>query len=39
MTRETYERVTRVPGSYDKCLAGSGAWSSAACPSSSRPWP
>lgn len=22
MTRETYERVTRVPGSYDKCLAG-----------------
>jgi radical SAM protein with 4Fe4S-binding SPASM domain len=24
MTRETYERVTRVPGSYDKCLAGIG---------------
>lgn len=22
MTRETYERVSRVPGSYDKCLAG-----------------
>ena len=22
MTRETYERVTRVPGSYDKCLDG-----------------
>lgn len=22
MTRETYERVTQVPGSYDKCLAG-----------------
>jgi radical SAM protein with 4Fe4S-binding SPASM domain len=22
MSRETYERVTRVPGSYDKCLAG-----------------
>ena len=22
MTKETYERVTRVPGSYDKCLAG-----------------
>jgi radical SAM protein with 4Fe4S-binding SPASM domain len=22
MTRETYEAVTRVPGSYDKCLAG-----------------
>jgi radical SAM protein with 4Fe4S-binding SPASM domain len=22
MTRETYERVTRVAGSYDKCLAG-----------------
>lgn len=22
MTRETYERVTRVSGSYDKCLAG-----------------
>lgn len=22
MTRETYERVTRVPGSFDKCLAG-----------------
>jgi radical SAM protein with 4Fe4S-binding SPASM domain len=22
MTRETYERVTGVPGSYDKCLAG-----------------
>jgi radical SAM protein with 4Fe4S-binding SPASM domain len=22
MTRETYERVTRVPGSYEKCLAG-----------------
>jgi radical SAM protein with 4Fe4S-binding SPASM domain len=22
MTRETYERVTRIPGSYDKCLAG-----------------
>ena len=24
MTRETYERVTGVPGSYDKCLAGIG---------------
>lgn len=24
MTRETYERVTRVPGSYDRCLAGIG---------------
>jgi radical SAM protein with 4Fe4S-binding SPASM domain len=24
MTRETYERVTRVPGSYDKCIAGIG---------------
>jgi radical SAM protein with 4Fe4S-binding SPASM domain len=22
MTRETYERVTRVPGSFDRCLAG-----------------
>ena len=22
MTRETYEKVTQVPGSYDKCLAG-----------------
>jgi radical SAM protein with 4Fe4S-binding SPASM domain len=22
MTRETYERVTQIPGSYDKCLAG-----------------
>lgn len=22
VTRETYERVTRVPGSYDRCLAG-----------------
>jgi len=22
MTRETYERVTQVPGSFDKCLAG-----------------
>ncbi len=22
MTRETYEKVTRIPGSYDKCLAG-----------------
>lgn len=22
MTRETYEKVTRVPGSYEKCLAG-----------------
>ena len=22
MTRETYERVTQVPGSYDKCIAG-----------------
>lgn len=22
MTRETYERVTQVPGSYDKCMAG-----------------
>lgn len=22
MTRESYERITRVPGSYDKCLAG-----------------
>jgi radical SAM protein with 4Fe4S-binding SPASM domain len=22
ITRETYERVTRVPGSYDRCLAG-----------------
>lgn len=22
MTRETYERVTRVPGSYDRCLEG-----------------
>jgi radical SAM protein with 4Fe4S-binding SPASM domain len=22
MTRETYERVTRVPGSFDKCMAG-----------------
>jgi radical SAM protein with 4Fe4S-binding SPASM domain len=22
MTRETYEKVTRVPGSYDKCIAG-----------------
>jgi radical SAM protein with 4Fe4S-binding SPASM domain len=22
MTRETYERVTRVPGSFEKCLAG-----------------
>jgi radical SAM protein with 4Fe4S-binding SPASM domain len=22
MTRETYERITRVPGSYDKCLEG-----------------
>jgi len=22
MSRETYEKVTRVPGSYDKCLAG-----------------
>ena len=22
MTKETYERVTRVPGSYEKCLAG-----------------
>jgi radical SAM protein with 4Fe4S-binding SPASM domain len=22
MTRETYERVTRVPGSYDKCIDG-----------------
>jgi radical SAM protein with 4Fe4S-binding SPASM domain len=22
MTRETYERVTRVPGSYDRCLDG-----------------
>jgi radical SAM protein with 4Fe4S-binding SPASM domain len=22
MTRETYERVTRVPGSYDRCLQG-----------------
>jgi radical SAM protein with 4Fe4S-binding SPASM domain len=22
MTRETYERVTGVPGSYDKCIAG-----------------
>jgi radical SAM protein with 4Fe4S-binding SPASM domain len=22
MSRETYERVTRTPGSYDKCLAG-----------------
>jgi radical SAM protein with 4Fe4S-binding SPASM domain len=24
MTRQTYERVTRVPGSYDKCIAGIG---------------
>jgi radical SAM protein with 4Fe4S-binding SPASM domain len=22
MTRETYEKVTRIPGSFDKCLAG-----------------
>jgi MoaA/NifB/PqqE/SkfB family radical SAM enzyme len=22
MTRATYERVTGVPGSYDRCLAG-----------------
>src|SRR5215831_2575170 len=22
MTRETYDRVTRVPGSFDKCIAG-----------------
>jgi radical SAM protein with 4Fe4S-binding SPASM domain len=22
MTRETYDRVTRVPGSYEKCIAG-----------------
>jgi radical SAM protein with 4Fe4S-binding SPASM domain len=22
MTKETYERVTRVPGSYEKCIAG-----------------
>ena len=22
MTRETYEKVTRVPGSFDKCMAG-----------------
>ena len=22
MTKETYERVTRVPGSFEKCLAG-----------------
>jgi radical SAM protein with 4Fe4S-binding SPASM domain len=22
MTRETYEKVTQVPGSYDKCIAG-----------------
>jgi radical SAM protein with 4Fe4S-binding SPASM domain len=22
MTRETYEKVTQIPGSYDKCLAG-----------------
>jgi len=24
MSRETYERVTRVPGSYDRCLEGIG---------------
>jgi radical SAM protein with 4Fe4S-binding SPASM domain len=24
MTRETYEKVTQVPGSYDKCIAGIG---------------
>jgi MoaA/NifB/PqqE/SkfB family radical SAM enzyme len=29
MTRETYDRVTRVPGSFDKCMDGSGASSSA----------
>ena len=22
MTRETYEKVTGIPGSYDKCIAG-----------------
>ena len=24
MSRETYERVTQIPGSYDKCIAGIG---------------
>ena len=39
MTRETYERVTRVPGSYDKCLAGIERLVRARHPAQrSRPW-